>query len=191
MLQKMSCIGLLMAAPFLTAAAWGASGEVSASGGAMTFDQGGGTHGTLGLTGGLKVGDNLSLFGDLSWAQLASASETNSGVNVNASVNLANLGGGLAYSFRSPSSRVVPYGLVAGGVGHFYGLGSGSGNGATVNLSMSLANAGYVGTGGGARIYLGKRWGIKPEVRFDRYINSAFASSTITCTAGVFWEFGE
>jgi len=190
MITKKYRSSFLIAVPFLAASmvCWGAGGEIEAFAGGSTFDQGGGSHGTFGLTGGMKVTSAWSVFGEFSWEQLASESDSSSGVNVNASVNL---GGGVAYNFGPLSKKVFPYALVAGGVGHFYGSGSASGNGTSVSISMPLANAGYLGAGGGTRIYLGKRWGIKPEIRVDRYVNSAFAGNTVTYTAGLFWEFGE
>jgi len=149
MITKKYRSSFLIAVPFLAASmvCWGAGGEIEAFAGGSTFDQGGGSHGTFGLTGGMKVTSAWSVFGEFSWEQLASESDSSSGVNVNASVNLANLGGGVAYNFGPLSKKVFPYALVAGGVGHFYGSGSASGNGTSVSISMPLANAGYLGAG--------------------------------------------
>ncbi len=186
---------LLACASVFSTITWAGGAEVSGFGGGITLDGGGGTHGVYGATAAYRLGDNIHLFGEFGYSTLASSafSTTSGGVAVtgNASVNLVDFGGGVDYSFR-PSSRVRPYVVGALGLGHFYGTGSGTGsNGASANVSVGLTNSLYGGVGGGIRLYLGPRWGIKPEVRYQRYQSSLIQSNTVQYTVGLFYQFGQ
>jgi hypothetical protein len=48
-----------------------------------------------------------------------------------------------------------------------------------------------VGAGGGVRIYAGKNWGFKPEVRYQRYQLSGGYINTAIFSGGVFYQFGK
>ncbi len=187
---------LLAGASFFSAITWADGVEVSGSGGGITLDGGGGTHAVIGATGAYRLGDHVHLFGEFSYSTLASSSFSTSasGVSVtgNARVKLANFGGGADYSFRSSEAKVRPYITGALGVGHFYGTGSGTGsNGVSANVSIGVTNALYSGVGGGIRLYLGQHWGLKPEVRYQRYQSSLIGSNTVQYTVGLFYEFGK
>lgn len=88
------------------------------------------------------------------------------------------------------SKKVVPYataglGFVRQGESAFVaGFGSGKGS----------VNGFYVGFGGGASIFLGQNWGIRPEVRWDAQEFSANGSSAeqnaVRASAGVFYQWG-
>jgi hypothetical protein len=92
-----------------------------------------------------------------------------------------------------PSRQLAPY-LVAGGGGAWLH---------TVSLSngISLTQGGYyLSVGGGANIYLGRNWGIRPEVRyswqrFNRaetigYSASSFSRNDPMGSVGIFYQFG-
>ena len=93
------------------------------------------------------------------------------------------------------STRVVPYVLVAaGGVSDRAAVSAG-------NVSMSAAQKGfYFGFGGGASIYAGNNWGIRPEFRYERqhFNSTAIGTSTVGSygqnyaqgTVAIFYQFG-
>lgn len=189
--------GLVIAGALCIAAVpgWAAGGEISVSGGGTTLDGGVGTHGLIGANAAFRLGDKAHLFGEFSWSPLASATvqASSGGVNATATgnVNLASFGGGFDYGFGS-SERVIPYLVTAAGVGHFYATGSASAtNGNTANVSLSLANDAYFAAGAGVRLYVGKSWGFKPEVRYQRYQGSTLSANSVIYTVGLFWQFGQ
>lgn len=193
--SKTRCVNLLMAGLLGHAAVvWAASGEVSASGGANTMNGGVGTHSLVAMSAGFRFAGRVHVFGEGSWTQLASATaQAGSGAGTTTgtgAVDLASFGGGVDIGFGS-SRRVLPYILTAAGVGHFYATGSGSGSGVSVSLSLPIANDVYYAEGGGARIYVGKHWGFKPEFRYQRYDGSLLKASSFIYTGGLFWQFGD
>jgi hypothetical protein len=84
-----------------------------------------------------------------------------------------------------PSKKVVPYAIV--GVG-YYRL--------TVSFSgiTQVADGYYVNGGGGASIYFGPHWGIRPEIRYERQ-HATYGSQIITSnvadeSVSIFYQFG-
>jgi hypothetical protein len=187
---------LLAGASILSTMTWANGLEVSGFGGGITADQGGGTHPLVGGAAAYALGDNFHLFGEFSYSPLASASfsaTNSSGVTASGSesAKLANFGGGLDYTFLSPHSKLRPYVTGAFGLAHQYGTASESdGYGNSVSVSAS-SNAFYAAVGGGVRLYVGKRWGLKPEVRYERFQNTQGGNNTVMYTVGVFYRFGE
>ena len=188
-------VALLAGVAAFSPLTWAAGAEISASGGGVSVGSGGGTHGEYGVEAGVGIGDRAHIFGEFGFSQIASqAFQTSSnGVNVsgNVSVNLANYGAGFDYGFGS-SKKVIPYVVAAGGVGHFFASGAGTGsNGVSASVSIPVANDGYLGVGGGLRLFIGSNWGVKPEFRFQRYFDSGGSLNTYVYSAGIFWEFGK
>ena len=195
-LSRKNSVCLLVAASILCFAApiWAADGEVSATGGVNTMDGGVGTHGLYGGNAGFRFDGRVYVFGEGNWAQLASVTEqsSSSGTNItaNGAVDLASFGGGFDYSFGS-SRRIVPYIVTAAGIGHFYAKGSGSGGGVSATVSFPVTNDAYYGFGGGARIFFGPKWGIKPEFRYQRYQGSLLTVNSYISTVSLFFRFGD
>jgi hypothetical protein len=161
--------------------------EVAAFGGVSYSISDQSVHPLFGGSVDARVVDHLRVFGEFSIVPLASATESESGVVVNGSEKLTSFGGGLNYGFGS-SKRVVPYVLLAVGDGRLSASATANVNGYSVSAGMA-SNSIYFGVGGGARIYIGEHWGIKPEVRIQRYgISNVF--STAAFSAGVFYQFG-
>ncbi len=187
--------GLLCAVGLsLAVAGQAANLEVSGTGGGLTMNGGLGTHSLVGGQVGVRFGF-IQVFGEGSWSQLLSATQQGStgGVTTTATgaAKVANFGGGAEYSFGT-SKRFAPYAVTAVGVGHFYATGSGSSStGVSVTVSLPIANLEYFGVGGGVRVYAGKHWGFKPEVRYQRYNNSLYSANAATYTVGLFWRFGD
>jgi hypothetical protein len=49
---------------------------------------------------------------------------------------------------------------------------------------VTVANDAYLGAGGGVRFYVGKNWGFKPEVRYQRYQGSILAANSVSIHSG-------
>jgi hypothetical protein len=93
------------------------------------------------------------------------------------------------------SSRVVPYVLIAGGGESMHVVASEG------NISVAASQGGYyVGFGGGASIYTGTNWGIRPEFRYERQQFTAttidnmlvggFGQNYAQGTVAIFYQFG-
>lgn len=191
-LTQRLCLLSITGLACLAAPVWAADIEASGNGGVHIMDGGVGAHDTFGGQGGFHFGGGF-VFGEFNWTQLASTSlnSTSSGVSIAATgtANLANYGGGVDYSLGS-SRRVTPYLVTAIGVGHFYAKGSASGGGVSATTSLSISNDIYYGIGGGARIYFGKHWGIKPEFRYQRYDGTLLTANSLITTVSLFWRSG-
>lgn len=184
---RVSC--LLAGTLFLSfsASAQEGKGEVTGFGGAIAIGSGGGTHKLFGGSAGVRVTEHLRVFGEFAVAPIASMSGSAEGVNYSASERIYDFGGGIDYSFGD-SQRFVPYVLTAAGLGRDSASANASGLGGSLSLSTNQA---YLGFGGGARIYAGRNWGFKPEVRFQRYANSSGGANTAVVTGGIFFQFGK
>jgi hypothetical protein len=171
------------------------AGEVAGFGGGTAIT-GGGVNPLVGGSAGYQVIDHLQIFGEFSVAPLASvaaaaASQASAltGVSVTAKETLYNYGGGMDFSFGS-SKKVVPYVVMAVGVGHFSASATATVGGVSGSGSAS-SNSVYLGAGGGVRIYAGDHWGIKPEFRYQRYTDSGGGLNSANFTVGLFYQFGK
>jgi len=175
---------------FTTAAfAEDGKGEVAGFGGGIAMTGGAGTHALVGGSAGVRIVTHLRLFGEFTYSQLGSYSASEEGVSASVKDKLYGFGGGVDYSFGS-SKRLVPYFVAAVGAGH-ESLGvSASAGGATASENLATSNSVYLGVGGGVRFYAGDNWGIKPEVRYQRYSGSNGGSSAVF-TVGIFYQFGQ
>jgi hypothetical protein len=95
-------------------------------------------------------------------------------------------GGAARFNF-TPSKKIVPY--VTVGVGGYRLTASKPG-------TIQNVDGYYVNFGGGASVYLGKHWGIRPEVRYERQ-HCMYNPAHETLTANVadvsgsfFYQFG-
>lgn len=179
--------GILVASESIQAAGL----EVAGYGGGLSMDGGIGTHSMFGGQAGIRFAHHFQVFGEGNLTQLLSTTESTSTTTATAKAKLANYGGGFEVGLGS-GRKLSPYFVTAAGVGRIYVTGSGSStSGATVNLSLPVTNMAYYGVGGGFRFYLGKNWGIKPEVRYQRYQNSLYSANAATYAVGLFWHSGE
>ena len=178
---------VLLAGACLTSGAVLAAGpEVEGFGGGATFSGGGGTHGFFGGGGSWGFGDSLRVLGEVTYSPLASLSGSQSGVNVSATEHVLGVGGGAEFSFLEPSRRVRPYVLGVIGLDHLSASATVTGGGATGSGSAS-SNSVYGGVGGGVRYFIGKSWGIKPQIRYQ---HSTDVGNEIIYSVGVFFRFG-
>jgi hypothetical protein len=183
---------------FLSAYALAAGVEVEGYGGGMTLAQGLGSHPMAGSQAGIRLGKRLTLLGEFGYTpllsntqQVSASGETATG---SATLKMLTYGGAVDFSFAS-QSRLRPYAVFAVGGEHMWASATGSAPGApTVNLSLGLGNGVYLGVGGGVRLYVGKRWGFKPEVRYMPIYMSVLGSSsyvnTVSYTGAFFFEIG-
>ena len=93
-------------------------------------------------------------------------------------------GGAARFNF-SPSKKIVPYTIV--GVGDYRFTASESGE------SVSF-NGYYVNFGGGASVYCGKHWGIRPEVRYERqqgtFMGGSIHANVADVSGSIFYQWG-
>lgn len=182
----------LLAGTFLfsaTAFAQGGAGEIAVFGGGTALSAGGGTHALVGASAGVRVSGGLRIFGEFGLVPLAAINESYEGINASATDRLYNFGGGLDYSFGS-SKTVVPYVLGAAGLSHQSVSATANSSGFSATVGMA-ANSAYFGGGAGVRLYIGQKWGVKPEVRYQRYQNSGGSANAADFTVGLFYEFGK
>jgi hypothetical protein len=188
-----SAFAILAGALLSSSPAW-AAGEVSGFGGGITINSGGGTHPLFGGAGGVQVGEHGLLFGEFSYSPLASATLSSADLGVSnasgsGSLHLATYGGGYDYSFGS-SKTLVPYAVVA--LGAAVQTLSASASVAGVSASTSMSSTAFdFGFGGGVRFFATKRWGFKPEVRYQRMQASSGGNSTLSYSVGFFYSFGK
>lgn len=130
---------------------------------------------SYGGSAGYNASENIAVLGEFQFIPEGSYS----GVTENTQL----YGGLLRYSFGT--GNVAPYLLVGGG-GSRGSLGA---SGESVSV-----NGGYIGFGGGASIFLGKNWGIRPEVRYNDVFFSAGGTTSSArmyqVTGGIFFQFG-
>jgi hypothetical protein len=147
-------------------------------------------HVAFGGSGAYNFAEMGAIGFDYSYQMLGS--ETLSGVSV--SGHIQNYGG-VYRAYLTKSSRVVPYVLVAGG-----GLSeTEAASAGSIKVSVSQ-NGYYIGFGGGASIYAGPNWGIRPEFRYERQHFSATTVDGVSLAAygqnyalgtiSVFYQFG-
>jgi opacity protein-like surface antigen len=111
-----------------------------------------------------------------------------------ASGHLQTYGPVARFSFAA-TSRVAPYVLLAAGGANLTAVASEG------NIKVSASQGGYYfGFGGGAAIYLGDNWGIRPEYRYERQqFNATTVSGQNIASSGqnysegsiaLFYQFG-
>lgn len=180
---------LLAGVSLFSSVTWAAGGiEVSGLAGGAWYGGGGGTHPLVGAGAAFGLSDRFHLLAEFDYTPLGSASLTADGVSASGSSALFGFGGGVDYSFRDVEAKVRPY--VAGVVGLDHSSASVSAtSAATGALSFSLdTNSVYYGGGGGIRLFLGQKWGLKPEVRYQRSVDTG---NGILFTLGFFYHFGQ
>ena len=134
--------------------------------------------------------DWASLGFEYSYQMLGSA--TQSGVTESGHIQSY---GGVFRAYLTKSNRVAPYALLAGG-------GQSDTEAATSGgLKVTASQSGYyIGFGGGASIYAGPSWGVRPELRYERqqfsattvdsFPVAAYGQNYILGTISVFCQFG-
>jgi hypothetical protein len=191
---KSFCISLVFLLAVSTTHAQGistGSGEVSGNVGFSNLKGvDNNRHVTFGGSGLVNVSPIAGVGFEYHFAPMGSV--TQGGVNVNG--HMQQFGPVARFSLTN-SSHVVPYVVVAAG-GSSLHAGASSGN---VSIGASQ-NGFYFGFGGGASIYTGTNWGIRPEFRYVReHFNStsiqgisvgSFGQNDYQGSVAVFYQFG-
>jgi hypothetical protein len=190
-LQYVSAI-LILLATLLTPSALRAAGdedtkaEVTVFGGGFHFGSGG-THPALGGYFGFNAFTRVQLFAEAGYVPLGSYGTSLAGVSASGSDRLFNVGGGALANIGPRSSKAAPYILAAVGDGHQSISGSGTVAGYGFSSSAS-SNSIYAGAGAGVRVHIGDSWGIRPEFRYQRYVQNGGANG-VMFTVGLFYGF--
>jgi len=163
--------GLALAASLGTTAY--AQTEIAGYGGIAQF---GGTHMAGGGSAGFRLSNPVQLFGEANFVPLGSYSA----YGVSGSEKLFNFGGGIHYNFTPGSSPFSPYLVGAAGLGHSSASISGLGSASANNL--------YAGFGAGFRYKVGSSWGIRPELRYQRYLQNG-GGNLLLATVGIYYQF--
>jgi hypothetical protein len=121
----------------------------------------GAPHVQVGGAIGRVFGGNSVLFAETSYAP-------------SSAYKMANFGGGVNFGFPTKFDKLVPYVVVAGGLGR--------------DTTGSGSNGAMFAAGFGARYFIGSNWGLRPEFRFQRYQDRGL--NTYVFTAGLFYRVG-
>ena len=168
--------------------------EGAASIGGISLSNGGGNHVHLGSVFGTAVRDRLFVFGELGYAPLTGKTTTTvvdgSPVRISASARLVDFGGGLQVILTS-GEKFETYVIGAVGAGRMSASGSSHVPGTNLDVSISSSDTkARLGGGAGLRYYVSENWGIRPELRVDRYFGDQ-GSTAFRYTVGVFYQFGK
>ena len=172
---------------------WASGGEVAVFGGGIAFSGGGGSHGMAGGSVGANVSDKIHIFGEASYVPLGSSNfgGSYSGISVSskASAKMLQFGGGLQYLFAEKDAKLAPYLTAVAGDARQTFSASSSAAGVSVTSSGSSSTL-YVGGGAGLRYSVGSNWGIRPEIRYQRYLQNG-GGGAFSFVLGAFFQFGK
>lgn len=161
------------------------SGDVAGSVGYIN-STGFGGHLSYGGSGGINFSERVALVGEYQYLSLGALTP-----NVGVSNSTTNQLGGVAVRINFlTGKRLSPYALAGFGFEHLGLKETGS--------STSIDNGYYDTFGGGASIFLGKNWGVRPEVRYDYELGITNATGTTVYayqnvyqfSGSVFYQFG-
>lgn len=129
-------------------------------------------------SGGYNVTPYITALGEYKFDPLVSASGSSDSWH-------SQLAGAAARFNFTPSKKIVPYAIVGAG---YYRLTVKAGS------AIEVADSYYVNGGGGASIYCGKHWGIRPEFRYERqhavYFGQIITSNVADVSGSIFYQFG-
>jgi len=157
--------------------------EVTGQGGGITVFRGGGTHGLFGgsagygfkcLIGKPELCKRTIIFGEFDLAPISSAG--------GGSEQLMDFLGGVKMALK-PSAKAEPYVIVGFG---------GSADRASDPFFGTQTSKAYVFQAGvGERFFVGKNWGIAPEVRWAHYFHHGPDGDSMRYTGGIFYQWGK
>jgi hypothetical protein len=134
-----------------------------------------GRHVAYSVNGGYNLWSNLAVIGEYGYQTLGSTLANKESIEL--------IGAGARYYFKQ-SGRIAPYAVGAAGFADFNNNAVGTGN--TVS-----GHAGYFGAGGGASIYFGDNWGLRPELRYQRELfELSNAFNSVQGSVSLFYQFG-
>jgi len=95
-------------------------------------------------------------------------------------------GAAVRFNFM-PTKKVVPYAIVGTGYDRLT---------ATIPGTYEYSDGYYVNVGGGVSCYLGKHWGVRPEVRYERQhttygpADEILTANVVDVSGSIFYQFG-
>lgn len=142
----------------------------------------GGHHADFGLAAGINVSDRGTVLAEYNYLGGGSFD------GVSGRTQLLGIADRISFPTRT---FVTPYFVVGGG----YARTSVSVDSDYIGESVSYgANGLYLGAGGGASFYLGRGWGVRPELRIEReeFYNSgtSFGNTVARFSVAAFYQFG-
>jgi hypothetical protein len=163
-MNKTVCaIALAMTAATLSAGDLERQAEIAGFAGGLHIFDGGGDHGVYGGYLGYGVSSPALVFFEASHSPLDGG-------------DLLDFNAGVKFSLLQ-RDMFEPYALVALGGGHF--------SAGSFSETRFGVHAGF-----GTRVYVGRSWGIQPEVRWARYFFDGPDVNTFRYTGGVFYQWG-
>ncbi|MEN6536315.1 MAG: hypothetical protein ABFD89_21845 [Bryobacteraceae bacterium] len=84
----------------------------------------------------------------------------------------------------------VKYTLLRRGNVEPYALAAIAGNRSANDVGPGRGSSFGLHAGGGARFYVGKHWGIQPEIRWTRYFHDSYNTNIIRFSGGLFFQWG-
>jgi hypothetical protein len=168
--------------------------EVSGFGGLFHgIEEGGFSKASFGGSVAARVGEKVQLFGEFGYVPVDSLQESGTvqgySYTATGSYRMYSGIGGMRYHF-STSSRFMPYVVAAGGLDHEVASGTAVVSGYKATATQST-NAGIFGFGGGLTCFAGSKWGVRPEVRYQRHQYSDGGANALLLTVSVFYQFGK
>jgi len=135
----------------------------------------------LGASGGINLSRHVALIGEYTYQLMSSIREESFHTQLFAGAVRLSLSG----------NKVVPYLLFGGG---------GSRLTASESYISASAKGGYFAAAGGAAIFIGRSWGLRPEFRYNR-VSLSYAGPTannvnsiqtnsVQFDSGIFFQFG-
>jgi hypothetical protein len=138
-------------------------GEMTGYAGMQHFP--GVTNALLGGAIGTPIGQKSQFFMETGYVPMGSGDK------------LVNFAAGFTVGLPSRSDSWTPYLTFLGGLGRQMGNGSGE-------------NDATYGAGVGVRYFFGPRWGVRPEIRWQRYQGTSGGVNSYVFSTGVFYRFG-
>jgi hypothetical protein len=202
-------LGLCIGASFLLALSYPLRAQgIAASSGDISGNVGfssltgvdGNKHVNFGGSAGINLWRQITILGEYTYMPMGTLTESSTGGNGIPMPDFGSLSyqtiGGAARFNMSGSRIVIPYAIVGFG----YARQSASATllpGAGIGVlggSSSSYNGEYMNFGGGASIFLGKHYGLRPEFRYERqefYASGNSAGQNVALgTVSFFYQFG-
>lgn len=137
----------------------------------------------LGASGGINLSRHLAVIGEYTFQFMSPVS----GVSAHAQLF------GCAARLSLRGNRVVPYLLLGGGGASLTASEPFTGPSFVSSISAS-AHGGYFAAAGGATIFIGRSWGLRPEFRYN-YVSLSYSGqstqvNSVQFDSGVFFQFG-
>jgi hypothetical protein len=137
----------------------------------------------LGASGGINLSRHVAAIGEYNYQFMSRYGAE--------SLHAQLFGGAARLSLRG--NKVVPYLLLGGGGASETASVPYTGPGPISSISAS-AHGGYFAAAGGATIFIGRSWGLRPEFRYN-YVSLSYAGqsaqvNSVQIDSGVFFQFG-